>query len=219
LLTNDLVLSKFHDVFPQEIQELPPRSDIYFTIDLVLGSTPVSKAPYRMSVLELTELKMQLQELLVKQYIIPGLSLWGTPVLFVKKKEGTSRLCIDYIQLNKMTTKNKYPLPCIDNLFDQVGEAKIFSKIDLRSFYRQIRIKDEDIHKMPFRTKYGHYEFIVAPFGLENSLETFMCLMNIMLRKYLEKFLIVFIDNILIYSKIEEHKEHLELVLQTLRKH
>jgi hypothetical protein len=148
LLTDDPILSKFQDVFPEEIPGLPPRRDIDFTIDLVPGSTPVSKAPYRMSVPELTELKMQLQELLDKQYIIPSVSPWGALVLFVKKKDGTFRLCIDYRQLNKMTIKNKYPLPHIDDMFDQVGEAKIFSKIDLRSGYHQIRIKDEDIHKI-----------------------------------------------------------------------
>jgi hypothetical protein len=128
-------------------------------------------------------------------------SPWGASVLFVKKKDGNFRLCIDYRQLNKTTIKNIYPLPCIDDLFEQVGEDKIFSKIDLRSGYHQIRIKYEDIHKTTFRTRYGHYEFIVVPFGLTNSPATFMYLMNNVLRKYLDNFLIVFIDNILIYSK------------------
>jgi hypothetical protein len=155
------VLHGFRDVFVDEIPELPPRREIDFSIDLLPGSAPISKAPYRMSLPELTELKIQLQELLDKEYIRPSVSPWGAPVLFVKKKDGTLRLCIDYRQLNKMTIKNKYPLPRINDLFDQVGGEKIFSKLDLRSGYHQVRIKDEDINKTTFRTRYGHYEFVV----------------------------------------------------------
>jgi hypothetical protein len=173
-----------------------------------------------MSLPELTELKIQLQELLDKEYIRPSVSPWGAPVLFVKKKDGTLRLCIDYRQLNKMTIKNKYPLPRINDLFDQVGGAKIFSKLDLRSGYHQVRIKDEDINKTSFRTRYGHYEFVVIPFRLTNAPATFMCLMNNIFSQYLDKFVVVFIDDILVYSKTEkEHDEHLRIVLQTLRKH
>jgi hypothetical protein len=153
------VLHGFRDVFVDEILELPPRREIDFSIDLLPGSAPVSKAPYRMSLPELTELKIQLQELLDKEYIRPSVSPWGAPILFIKKKDGTLRLCIDYRQLNKMTIKNKYPLPRINDLFDQVGGEKIFSKLDLRSGYHQVRIKDEDINKTTFRTHYGHYEF------------------------------------------------------------
>jgi hypothetical protein len=163
---------------------------------------------------------MQLQELLDKEYIRPSVSPWGAPVLFVKNKNGTLRLCIDYRQLNKVTIKNKYPLPRINDLFDQVGGAKIFSKLDLRSGYHQVRIKDQDINKTTFQTRYRHYEFVVIPFGLTNAPTTFMCLMNNIFIQYLDKFVVAFIDDILVYSKTEEeHDEHLQIVLQTLRKH
>jgi hypothetical protein len=161
-----------------------------------------------------------LEELLKKGYICPSVSPWGAPILFIKKKDGTLRLCIDFRQLKKYTIKNKYPLPRIDDLFDQLREAKMFSKIDLRAGYYQVRIKEEDIHKTTFRTRCGHYEFVVVPFGLTNALVFFMCLMNGIFRNYLDKFGIVFLDDILIYSKFEEeHEHHLRLVLQVLREH
>jgi hypothetical protein len=163
-----LVLQEFEDVF-QEIPGFPPKREIDFSIDLVPGVSPVSKTPYRMSTPELKELQMQLEELLKKGYIRPSVSPWGAPILFVKKKDGTLRLCIDFRQLNKATVKNKYPLPKIDDLFDQLRGEKIFSKIDLRSGYHQVRIKEEDINKTTFRTRYGHYEFVVVPFGLTNA--------------------------------------------------
>ncbi|KAL4013642.1 hypothetical protein IC575_025817 [Cucumis melo] len=167
---------------------------------------------------ELKELKVQLQELLDKGFIRPSVSPWGAPVLFVKKKDGSMRLCIDYRELNKVTVKNRYPLPRIDDLFDQLQGATVFSKIDLRSGYHQLRIKDEDVPKTAFRSRYGHYEFIVMSFGLTNAPAVFMDLMNRVFREFLDTFVIVFIDDILIYSKMEaEHEEHLRLVLQTLR--
>ena len=142
------------------------------------------------------------------------MSLWGAPILFVKKKDGTLKFCIDYRQLNKVTVKNKYPFPRIDDLFDQMRGERVFSKIDLRSGYHQVRIKDEEIHKITFRTRYGHYEFVVVPFGLTNAPATFMCLMNSVFSKYLDKFFLVFLDDILVYSKNEkEHEEHLRLTL------
>ena len=147
------------------------------------------------------EMKMQLQGLLEKKYIRTSVSPWGAPVLFVKKKDGTLRLCIDYRQLNKVTMKNKYPLPRIDDLFDQMRGEKALSKIDLKSGYHHVRIKDEDIHKASFRTRYGNYEFVVVPFFLTNAPTTFMCLMNSVFSKYLDKFVLIFIDDILVYSK------------------
>jgi hypothetical protein len=173
-----------------------------------------------MSTPNLVEIKLQLKEMMDKGYIQPSVSPWGAPVLFVKKKDGTLHLCRDYRQLNKVTIKNKYPLSRIDDLFDQLGGASIFLKIDLRSGYHQFRMKGEDMHKTAFRMRYGHYEFVVVPFGSTNSPSTFMFLMNNVLSKFLDKFVLIFIDDILIYSKNrEEHEEHIRLVLQVLRDH
>ncbi|KAG8478689.1 hypothetical protein CXB51_028510 [Gossypium anomalum] len=174
-------------------------------------------APYRMAPKELVELKAQIQELLDRGFIRPSVSLWGAPVLFVKKKDGTMRMCIDYRQLNKLTIKNKYPLPRIDDLFDQLKGASVFSKIDLRSGYHQLRVKEADIHKMAFRTRYGHYEFLVMPFGLTNAPAAFMDLMNRVFQPFLDQFVVVFIDDILLYSKTEVKHDHLRVVLQVLK--
>ncbi|KAK2403898.1 putative mitochondrial protein [Trifolium repens] len=212
------IVSEFLDVFPDDIMSPPPEREVEFSIDLVPGSQPISVAPYRMSPLELHELKSQLEELLQKHFIRPSVSPWGAPVLLVKKKDGTMRLCIDYRQLNKVTIKNKYPLPRIDDLLDQLRGATIFSKIDLRSGYHQIRIKSSDVSKTAFRTRYGHYEFLVMPFGLTNAPAIFMDYMNRIFQPYLDKFVVIFIDDILIYSKdSEEHAEHLRIVLEVLR--
>jgi len=171
-----------------------------------------------MSPLELKELKSQLEELIHKHFIRPSVSPWGTPVLLVKKKDGNMRLCIDYCQLNKVTIKNKYPLPRIDDLLDQVKGASVFSKIDLRSGYHQIRIKSSDVSKMAFRTRYGHYEFLDMLFGVTNAPAIFMDYMNIIFQPYLDQFVIIFIDDILIYSKSsQEHAQHLRIVLSILR--
>ena len=160
-----------------------------------------------------------MQELLEKGFIRPSVSPWGAPVLFVKKKDGTLRLCIDYRQLNKLTVKNEYLLPRIGDLFDQLKGASIFSKIESRSGYHQLRIKDVDVHKMVFRMRYGHYEFLVMPFGLTNAPAAFMDLMNRVFRPYVDQFVLVFIDDILVYSKDREnHDTHLRVVLETLRK-
>ena len=212
-------VSDFPNVFPEELPGLPPQREIEFAINIVPGATPASITPYRMAPLELKELKLQLQELLEKGFIRPSVSPWGAPVLFVKKKDGTLRLCIDYRQLNKLTVKNKYPLPRIDDLFDQLKGASIFSKIDLRYGYQQLRIKDVDVHKTAFRTRYEHYEFLVMPFGLTNAPTTFMDLMNRVFQPYVDQFIVVFIDDILVYSKDRgSHDTHLWVVLETLRK-
>ncbi|XP_039117955.1 uncharacterized protein LOC120253788 [Dioscorea cayenensis subsp. rotundata] len=212
------VVSEFQDVFPEDLPGLPPDREMEFAIDLLPGTAPISIPPYRMAPAELRELKTQLQDLVDKGFIRPSVSPWGAPVLFVKKKDGSMRLCIDYRQLNRVTIKNKYPLPRIDDLFDQLKGAKVFSKIDLRSGYHQLKIKSEDVPKTAFRTRYGHYEFLVMPFGLTNAPAAFMDLMNRVFRPYLDKFVIVFIDDILVYSPSnEEHAQHLRIVLQTLR--
>jgi hypothetical protein len=213
------IVRDFVDVFPEELPGLPPDREIEFTIDLVPGTGPISKAPYRMAPLELRELKEQLQELLDRGFIRPSVSPWGAPVLFVKKKDGSMRLCIDYRELNKATVKNKYPLPRIDDLFDQLQGSQMFSKIDLRSGYHQLKVKEEDIQKTAFRTRYGHYEFLVMPFGLTNAPAAFMDMMNRIFRELVDRCVVVFIDDILIYSKSrEEHEEHLATVLSILRK-
>ncbi|KAL0546686.1 hypothetical protein IC582_016598 [Cucumis melo] len=217
-LSSEPVVRDYPDVFPEELPGLPPHREVQFSIELEPGTVPISRAPYRMAPAELKELKVQLQELLDKGFIRPSVSPWGAPVLFVKKKDGSMRLCIDYRELNKVTVKNRYPLPRIDDLFDQLQGATVFSKIDLRSGYHQLRIKDEDVPKTAFRSRYGHYEFIVMSFGLTNAPAVFMDLMNRVFREFLDTFVIVFIDDILIYSKTEaEHEEHLRMVLQTLR--
>src|ERR687886_644546 len=165
------------------------------------------------------EMSDQLQKLLDKGFIRPSSSPWGAPVLFVKKKDGSMRMCIDYRELNKLTVKNRYPLPRIDDLFDQLQGSSVYSKIDLRSGYHQLAVKEGDVSKTAFRTRYGHYEFLVMPFGLTNAPAVFMDLMNQVCKPYLDKFVIVFIDDILIYSKTEEeHREHLRLVLELLKK-
>ncbi|GJY68960.1 putative reverse transcriptase domain-containing protein [Tanacetum coccineum] len=168
---------------------------------------------------KMQELAEQLQELTGKGFIRPSSSPWGAPVLFVKKKDRSFRMCIDYRELNKLTVKNRYPLPRIDDLFDQLQGSSIYSKIDLRSGYHQLRVREEDIPKTAFRTRYGHYEFQVMPFGLTNAPAVFMDLMNRVCKPYLDKFVIVFIDDILIYSKSKkEHEEHLRQILKLLKK-
>ena len=213
------VVREFPEVFPKDLPGLPPPREVEFTIELIPGAEPISKAPYRMAPLELQELKEQLQELLDRGFIRPSVSPWGAPVLFVKKKDGSMRLCIDYRELNRITIRNRYPLPRIDDLFDQLQGAKFFSKIDLRSGYHQLRVREEDIPKIAFRTRYGHYEFLVMSFGLTDAPAVFMGMMNRDFSEYLDQFVIVFIDDILVYSKSkEEHEKHLRTVLGVLQK-
>ncbi|KAK1630543.1 hypothetical protein QYE76_004858 [Lolium multiflorum] len=213
------VVNEFKDVFPKELPGMPPDREIEFTIDLIPGTAPIAQPPYKMGPKELVELKAQIDELEQKGFIQESVSPWGTPVIFVDKRDGGKRMCGDYRNLNNVTIKNKYPLPRIQDLFDQVQGAGVFS-IDLRSGYHQIKIKKEDVPKTAFVSRYGHHEYLVVPFGLTNAPAIFMNLMNKIFMKYLDKFVIVFIDDILIYSKDkEEHAKHLKIVLQTLREH
>ena len=212
------IVKEFPDVFPDDISGLPPDREVEFTIDLIPGTEPISIPPYRMAPAELRELKAQLEELLSKGFIRPSISPWGALVLFVKKKDGSLWLCIDYRQLNRVTIRNQYPLPRINELFDQLQVSRVYSKIDLRSGYHQLRVQESDVPKTAFKTRYGHYEFLVMPFGLTNAPEAFMDLMNRVFQPYLDRFIIVFIDDILVYScSLKEHSEHLRIVFQTLR--
>nr|GEV64734.1 hypothetical protein [Tanacetum cinerariifolium] len=213
------VVWDYPKVFPKEFSGLPPARPVEFQIDLIPGAAVVARAPYRLAPSEMKELSEQLQELSKKRFIRPSSSPWGAPVLFVKKKDGSFRMCIDYRELNKLTVKIRYPLPRIDDLFDQLQGSSVYSKIDLRSGYHQLRVKEQDILKTTFRTWYGHYEFYVMPFGLTNAPVVFIDLMNRVCKPYLNKFVIVFFDDILIYSKNEkEHKEHLKAILELLKK-
>ncbi|GJS12486.1 putative reverse transcriptase domain-containing protein [Tanacetum coccineum] len=213
------VVQEFPEVFPKDLPGIPPTRQVEFRIDLVPGATPVAWAPYRLAPSEMKELTEQLYELTDKGFIRPSSSPWGPPVLFVKKKDGSFWMYIDYRELNKLTMKNHYPLPRIDDLFDQLQGSSIYSKIDLRSGYHQLSVQEEDIPKTAFRTRYGHYEFQVMSFGLTNAPAVFMDLMNRVCKPYLDKFVIVFIDDILIYSKSKkEQEEHLRQILKLLKK-
>jgi hypothetical protein len=214
------VVCHYTDIFSDKLLGMPIDRDIEFVIELQPGTAPISKRPYRMPPAEHAKFKKQLQELLDKGFICPSTSPWGCPALFMKKKDESLRLCIDYHPLNAVTIKNKYPLPRIDVLFDQLVGAKVFSKIDLSSGYHQIKIQASDISKTAFSTKYGLYEYLVMSFGLKNVPAYFMYLMNSVLMPKLDKFLVVFTDDILVYLKNEaEHTMPLYIVLQRLRDH
>jgi hypothetical protein len=209
------VACEFPNVFLQDLPGMPPGQDVEFTIELQPGTVSISRRPYRMTQKELAELKVQLNELLDKGYICLNSSPWGCPALFVKKKDQSLRLCMDYRPLNAITVKNKYPLPRIDILFDQLAGVKVFSKVDLRLGYHQIKIRPEDVPKTAFSTRYGLYEYLVMSFGLTNAPAHFMYLMNSVFMPELDKFIMVFIDDILIYSKSEEeHERHIRVILQ-----
>src|SRR5438128_5280550 len=208
------VVNEYPDVFPEELPGLPPQRVVEFSIELLPGTAPVFRRPYRMSQNDLAEMKVQLQELLDKGFIRPSSSSWGCPAMFVDKKDQTKRLVVDYRPLNEVTIKNKYPLPDINILFDQLAGAKVFSKIDLRSGYHQIRVREEDIPKTAFSTRYGLYEYLVMSFGLTNAPAFFMYLMNSVFMMELDVCVVVFIDDILVYSKNgEEHAKHLRIIL------
>jgi hypothetical protein len=214
LIEDIRVVCEYPDVFPDDLPNVPLERDIEFLIDLLPGIAPISKRPYRMFVGELEELKKQLKELLDKRFIHPSSSPWGAPVIFVEKKDGTQRMCVDYRVPNEVTIKNKYLLPRIGDLFDQLKGARVFSKIDLRSGYHQLSIRPSDIAKIAFTTRYGLYYYTVMSFGLTNAPAYFMYLMDKVFMEYLDKFVVVFIDDILVYSRNEEeHDEHLRFVL------
>src|SRR5438132_2033510 len=214
------VVSEYPDVFPEELPGLPPDHAVEFSIELIPGTAPVFRRPYKMSPNDLAEMKVQLQELLDKGFIRPSSSSWGCPAMFVDKKDQTKRLVVDYGSLNEVTVKNKYPLLDINILFDQLASAKVFSKIDLRSEYHQIRVREEDIPNTAFSTRYGLYEYLVMYFGLTNAPAFFMYLLNSVFMTELDVCVVLFIDDILVYSKNEEeHAKHLQLVLDRLREH
>ena len=213
------ILEQYKDVLTAELPKtLPPQRSIDHKIPTIPGSIPPVKAPYRMNATQLAELKQQLQELEACGFIRPSQSPYGAPVIFVAKKDGTLRMCMDYRSLNKITIKKKYPLPLISDLLDQLQGARYFSRIDLRSGYHQIRVAMEDIEKTAFRTRYGSFEWLVMSFGLTGAPGTFCRLGNEIFRDYLDKFLIIYIDDLLIFSKtFEEHKQHVTNVLQRLQ--
>ena len=197
------VVYEYEDMFPDELPGLPPQRVIDFGIELHPGTSPISMTPHRMAPVELQELRLQLQELLDKGFIRPSTSPWGALVLFAKRKDKTLRLCIDCTQLNRITIKNRYPLPSIDDLFDQLRGARVYSKIDLRIGYHQLRVRETDIRKTAFRTHYGHFEFTVMPFRLRNAPAAFMDLTHRVFQPYLDQFVVVFVNEILIYSQSE----------------
>src|SRR4051812_1361738 len=214
------IVTEYQNVFPERLpQELPPKRDADLRINLIPGSTPPTRAPYRMSTVELAELKKQLDQLLESGFVKPSLSAYGAPVLFVRKKSGELRMCIDYRALNKITIKNSYGLPRIQELLDQIRGAKYFSTLDLNSGYHQLRVHEDDTSKTAFRTRYGLYEFTVVPFGLTGAPAAFMKFVQFLFHHLLDRSVVVFVDDILIYSKTEsEHRHHVKEVLDILRK-
>ena len=205
------VVCEYENVFLDELPGLPPHKDVNFVIELHPGTSPISMTPHRMTPIELQELKVQLQD---RGFIRLSTSPWGAPVLFAKKKGKTLRLYIDYRRLNRVTTKNRYPLLRIDDLFDQLRRARVYYKIDLHTGYHQLRVTEADIPKTMFRTRYGHFEFTVMPFGLMNAPAAFMDLMHRVFQPHLDQFVVVFVDDILIYSQYkEEHEDHLRIIL------
>ena len=213
------VLQEYKEIFPTDLPlGLPPvRMGHEFKIELEDETPPIHRPIYKLSPLELEEAKKQIQYMLEHGYIRPSISPYGAPVLFAPKKDGGLRFCIDYCWLNKKTIKNRYTLPLPEELFDRLGGATIYSSIDLRSGYWQVPLRKEDIPKTAFKTRWGLYEFLVVPFGVSNAPAQFMNLMNDVLADYLDDFVVVFLDDILIYSKtIEDHVGHLRKVLQKL---
>ena len=215
------LLDKYKDCFPADLpSKLPPERNVYHTIPLKDNDPPPPRKSYRLNRPEVAELNSQVSSLLAKGYIQPSSSPYGHPVLFVKKKNGNLRMCIDYRSLNQQTVKSRYPLPRIDDLFDQLQGASIFSSIDLQSAYYQVRLKPEDVPKTAFTTPLGLFEFRVLCFGLTNAPGIFQNIMNDVLGDVIGKFVIVYLDDIVVFSNNQaEHYKHLEVVLQLLREH
>ena len=213
------ILKEYQDVFPDELPKgIPPQRGVYHRIDLLPGSKPPSQAAYRTSPADSAELKKQIDMLLAHGFIVPSTSPFGAPVLFVKKKDGSVRMCVDFRALNKITERNNSGLPRMEELFDRVLGAKIFSKLDLRSGYHQIPLHPDDTAKTAFNSRFGHFEFTVLPFGLTNAPATFSTLMQKIFHPYLDEFVVVFLDDILIFSKNEkDHAIHLSKALEILR--
>jgi uncharacterized membrane protein len=208
------VACEFSDVFSEDLPGMPPDRDVEFTIELQSGTVHISRRSYKMTPKELAELKIQLKELLDKGYIRSSSSPWGCPAMFVKKKDQYLRMCVDYRSLNVVTIKNKHSLPHIDILFYQLIGVKVFSKVDLHSGYHQIKIRLEDVPKTAVSIRYGLYEYLVITFGLTNAHAHFMYLMNSIFMPELDKFAVIFINNILVYFKNkEEHEQHLRTIM------
>jgi hypothetical protein len=211
------ILEQYEDIF-EEPSELPPHRQCDHTIPLKQDATPPLTRPYRVPHKQKDEMEAQIKQLLANKVIQPSQSPYASPAILVRKKDKTWRLCVDYRKLNALTIKNKYPIPVIEDLLDELHGAKIFSKLDLRSGYHQIRMSPADVSKTAFRTYCGHYEYLVMPFGLSNAPGTFQALMNEIFAEYLRKFILVFFDDILIYSSdISSHCQHLSIALQLLR--
>ncbi|KAL0336261.1 UNVERIFIED_CONTAM: RNA-directed DNA polymerase [Sesamum radiatum] len=215
------LLTEFEDVMSDELpRKIPPKRAVDHEIELVPGTKPPARAPYRMSQPELVELRKQLKEMLESGIIKPAKSSYGAPVLFQKKADGSLHMCCDYRALNKITVKNKYPIPLVADCFDRLSRAKYFTKIDLRSGYWQVRIKEGDDAKTTVVTMYGAFKFLVMPFGLTNAPATFSTMMNQVLHGFLDKFVVMYLDDIVAYSEtLAEHVEHLRQVLARLREH
>jgi hypothetical protein len=214
-----VLLQEFEDVFAAPTSQ-PPHRAYDHAISLEAHHSPINCRPYRYSPFQKDEIERQVAEMIKVGLIVPSMSPYSSPVLLVKKKDGEWRFCVDYRRLNSSTIKNKFPLPVVDELLDELAGAQFFSKLDLRAGYHQIRMREADEEKTAFKTHSGHFQFRVMPFGLTNAPATFQCLMNSIFSAEIRRFVIVFLDDILVYSRsLPEHLSHLRLVLQTLRNH